>query len=107
MTYMHRFILSAKDAQFIDHKDHNGLNNSIFNIRFCTLTENQHNKNSHKNSTSKHKGVTWHRREKRWRATIYYEKSITIGHYKSETKAAKAYDKKAKELFGEFARTNF
>ena len=33
MTYMHRVILGAKDSQFTDHKDHNGLNNSIINIR--------------------------------------------------------------------------
>lgn len=107
MTYMHRFILGAKDGQFIDHKDHNGLNNSIINVRICTIAENQHNKNSHKNSSSKYKGVSWRKREKNWRATIYYKKNITIGQYKSEIKAAKAYDRKAKEFFEEFARTNF
>jgi hypothetical protein len=31
----------------------------------------------------------------------------TIGYYRTKNEAAIAYDKKAKELFGEFAKTNF
>lgn len=104
MIYMHRLILGAKDGQFIDHKDHNGLDNSITNIRFCTVAENQHNKKSNKNSTSKYKGVSWNKQVKKWRATI---KNITIGQYKSEKNAAIAYDIAANQLFGKFAYTNF
>ena len=32
---------------------------------------------------------------------------IVIGTYNNRTEAARAYDQKAKELFGEFARLNF
>ena len=34
-------------------------------------------------------------------------RKIFVGCFKDAIKAATAYDNKAKELFGEFARTNF
>ena len=57
---------------------------------------------------SKYKGVYWHKKDKRWQAQIGENKKRTyIGSYTNEMDAARAYDKKAKELHGEFARLNF
>ena len=45
---------------------------------------------------------------KKWRCRIKINnKSIHIGCFTDEIEAAKTYDKKAAELFGEFAYLNF
>lgn len=106
LIYMHREVLNSPDAEHVDHIDHNGLNNCKANLRPCSAEQNQHNKGFTCNSKSKYKGVTWH--NGKWRARITHQKKqIHIGHFKSEIDAAMAYDKKASELFGEFAFTNF
>ncbi|MEN6337259.1 MAG: AP2 domain-containing protein [Phycisphaerales bacterium] len=57
---------------------------------------------------SRFKGVWFEKRVGKWRATIHIKgKSIWIGHFATEEEAARAYDRRAVELFGEFARLNF
>ncbi len=92
----------------VDHKDHNGLNNQKYNLRFCTSQENNMNAKPNRNAVSKYKGVGWHKLVGKWYASIQKDfKLITIGWFENEVDAAKAYDLKAKELFGEFAYLNF
>jgi len=58
--------------------------------------------------SSMYKGVYWHKLAKKWGARITKNyKQHHIGLFISEKKAAMAYDEKARELFGEFALTNF
>lgn len=106
---MHRLILGLTkgDGKLTDHQNHCGLDNRKCNIRICTHSENQHNLKSRKGS-SKYKGVCWYKRRKKWYAYIHLgNKSIHLGSFYKEIDAARAYDQKAKELFGEFALTNF
>jgi hypothetical protein len=64
------------------------------------------NRGKQKNNTSGYKGVYLH--HKKWMAQIKYKgKIMRFGVFEDIVDAAKAYDKKAKELFGEFAFTNF
>lgn len=91
----------------IDHKNGNGLDNRRENIRICSYSQNQMNKVSSRGKTSKYKGVNFcSKRGYISRIKLNY-KEIYIGSFKLEKEAALAYDKKAKELFGEFARLNF
>ena len=54
------------------------------------------------------KGVVWYKITGKWRATIKIaQKDIHIGYFDTELEAAEAYDEKALELFGEFAKPNF
>jgi hypothetical protein len=59
------------------------------------------------NSSSIYKGVSWHKKEKRWESRIgFNNKVIYIGRYLNEKEAALAYNSKAVELFGEYAYLN-
>jgi hypothetical protein len=61
-----------------------------------------------KEKASKYVGVTENiGRKKRWCARIKYQKTyIFIGNFENEEDAALAYDKKALELYGEYAKLN-
>lgn len=108
--YMHRIIISVPNGLEIDHRNHNGLDNRKSNLRVCTHAENLQNQQQQKprQGTSKFKGVNWHNARNKWRAYIKSnDKFIHLGVFDNEIDAAKAYDKKAKELFGEYAYLNF
>lgn len=105
---MHRQIMKARKGQQIDHLDGNGLLNVRSNLRLCTNSQNQQNKRKRKNCSSKFKGICWHKNRKKWEVYISLNKKLYyLGYFDDEIEAAKAYDRKAKEFFGEFARLNF
>ena len=110
---MHRYILCLKknDGISTDHKNGDGLDNRRCNIRICTSRENSQNRKKDRTGKQRFKGVHF-LTEKNFThpylAHIGFNgKTIKIGTFKTDKEAAKAYDKKAIELFGEFARTNF
>lgn len=105
---MHRIILNAKYGQNVDHENRNPLDNRRKNLRIATKSENSINSKIYKNNTSGFRGVGWHKGIKMWYASLCInQKDVHIGYYENKIDAAKAYDKKAKELFGKFAKLNF
>ena len=104
---LHRLIMSAPLGMEVDHIDGNGLNNQRINLRLCTKGQNQHNRRRQSNKSG-YKGVVWHKRTRKWQAQIMSDgKYKYLGVYYCLVKAAKAYDKAAKEYFGDFAKLNF
>ena len=106
ILYLHRFILNAESGQICDHIDHDGLNNQKSNLRFATNQQNIMNRVKNKTSnnkpnSSKYKGAVRH--NGRWMCLM----NGYVGMFDSEEECARAYDVKAKELFGEFACLNF
>ena len=59
------------------------------------------------NTRSKFKGVCWHKGGKAWRAYIRVNNTrLHLGYYEVEVEAARVYNTKAVELFGEYACLN-
>lgn len=109
--YLHKLVANEflQDAdKMIDHIDGNRANNLLSNLRVCSGSQNQGNRKKQKTkTTSKHKGVYYSNRDKRWLSRIAInKKKIHLGCFKTEDEAGIAYNNKAKELFGEFARLN-
>ncbi len=101
--YMHNLIMGRVQ---IDHKDGNGLNNVRTNLREATHAQNLANSTSRRGS-SRFKGVSWYKRRGKWVAYVNCTgEHYHLGYFDDEVEAARAYDEKAKELFGEFARLN-
>lgn len=90
----------------IDRIDNNG-NYEPDNVRWVTPQQNTMNRGGRLNCTSKYKGVYWDEEANKWRAGIQKSgKVYRLGMFTDETEAAKAYNEKAKELFGEYANLN-
>ena len=104
---MHRLIMNAPKHMQVDHRDGNKLDNRKDNLRLCSRVQNCRNRKLNANNTSNFKGVTWDKKDKRFRAKIYvHRKTIHLGSYTEKVPAAIAYNNAATELFGEFARLN-
>ena len=112
LYYEHRLIFFYHYGYFpkeIDHIDRNNTNNHIQNLRDITHSHNQSNKEKRKGTLSRFKGVTFDKFPRRnpWTAQITINGHHKhLGHFFTETEAAKAYDKASLEGFGEFAYTN-
>jgi len=105
---MHREIMKPGVGFDVDHINHNCLDNRRCNLRTCSRSENSYNQIKSPNKTSKYKGVVWHKQLKKWQTSIMLNRrSVYLGCFVDEIDAARIYDEKAKELFGEFAWTNF
>jgi len=108
--YMHRVVMDCPKNRVIDHINDIGLDNRKSNLRICTNLQNLTNQKSRQNGSSKYKGVSWVMRDCIWRAYISdpkTSKNKAIGTYRDEILAAKAFDKWAIKLHGEFAHLNF
>jgi hypothetical protein len=104
-VYLAAQIKDFPSPLVVDHKNGDTLDNRQENLRVITRGDNTLNQGMSKNNTSGFKGVrregnVWSAQVKR-KGVYFY-----LGCFKTKEEAARAYDRKAIELFGEFARTN-
>lgn len=103
---MHRVIMNAPIGMLVDHRDHDTLNNQVYNLRLATKAQNNRNSRKRIDNISGYKGV--HPCRNKWRAMITFEgKLIHLGYFNDIESAARAYDQAARKYHGEFALLNF
>jgi hypothetical protein len=89
----------------IDHRDGNPSNNAWDNLRLATHAQNCWNRGKLPNSTTGYKGVSFHKRCRRYIAKIKLNgKDVHLGYFSQPVLAAIAYRRAAQQLHGEFAR---
>lgn len=104
VVLMHAFLLKTPKGMQTDHIDGNGLNNQQKNLRICTASQNQMNTGKRKTNTSGFKGVSWDKRNKKWRANIKINgKKIHLGCFDDKLFAYAAYCEACIKYHGEFA----
>lgn len=104
-TAMHRVIMKCPKDKLVDHINHNRLDNRRSNLRICSDSQNQMNKMGW--SKSGYKGVSKRNDRNKFRSMIVIKyNKIHLGDFDTPIEAALAYNKKARELFGEYAKLN-
>jgi hypothetical protein len=105
---MHRLIMAAPPRMDVDHRDMNPLNNTRANLRLATRVQNMRNTGPQGRNRSGYKGVSQPAGRMQWQAHIRHDgKNWYLGSFSTPEEAAHAYDARARERFGHFARLNF
>lgn len=100
-------VTGAWPAHQVDHHNMIRSDNRWKNLRAATNGENLCNRLAPKNNTSGFKGVSFNKRNNKWRAYINFDKRrYELGHFGAPELAAAAYAHAAAGLHQEFARTS-
>ena len=103
--FLHRVLLP--DVVLIDHRNNNPTDNRRANLRVATKSQNAANSKVRITSKSGYKGVSYRKAARRYVARVHCEgKEHHLGLYSTAEGAARAYNAKALELFGSFAKLN-
>ncbi|WP_342480447.1 HNH endonuclease [Paenibacillus sp. FSL L8-0340] len=108
--YMHRQLMPVHESGVVvDHVNGNPLDNRRSNLRAATFQQNAANSKIHAHNTSGYRGVSFYKRgkAKKWRAHITIDGlQHSLGYFVTAEEAAEAYNRKAIEVFKEFASLN-
>jgi hypothetical protein len=109
VVFMHRQVMGAGPGMSVDHRNHVLTDNRKSNLRLCTHRQNMGNQWRKTKSLSGFRGVEYcpraHSLAKPWVARCGRKPKKT--YHATAEEAARAYDKAAKAIYGEFAYQNF
>jgi len=99
---MHR-ELCGNEAETVDHKNHDGLDNRRHNLRPCSRLDNIGNQRKRKNGSGR-TGAYWDEKTGKYRSVITVRgKRIELGWFLTAEDAGNAYRERLKAERGEFA----
>jgi hypothetical protein len=105
---VHRVIFAIAHGEWpsaeVDHRNRDGLNNSVGDLRDASHAENQRNSKLRSTNKSGAKGVCWDARRRKWQAYINAGRRIHLGRFESKAEAIAAANAARIDLHGEFAR---
>jgi hypothetical protein len=106
-VFMHRLIIYARRGMEVDHINGDTLDNRRHNLRLATRSQNARNSKTRRDYLSGFKGVCFDKERQKWMAYITLrQKYYNLGRFDTREEAAMTYDKAARLLHREFARTN-
>lgn len=111
--YIHRLLVGPAPDELVDHADMNPLNNRTSNLRVATKSQNAANRidrgadRRRVRGASQYKGVSWRKDRELWIVSLHFMgKTKRLGDFEYENDAARVWNTKALETWGEFARLN-
>ncbi len=106
--YLHQDLLPVPAGFEVHHINGDGLDCQRKNLEKRTPAQNiQGRQKKRPNCTSRYRGVR-QAKSGRWEAALQPTNAyFHLGRYDTEEEAARAYDRKATEVFGRFASLNF
>lgn len=104
---LHRELLRAPAGIEVDHINGDGLDNRRHNIRLATRAQNVWNNGIRSDNSSGFRGVFYQADRRRFVASLWFGgRYHFLGRHRTAVEAAEAYNRKARECFGEYARLN-
>jgi flagellar basal body rod protein FlgF len=97
--------MKAKEDEIVDHINNDKYDNRRCSLRIASAALNNHNRTKSKKASSKYFGVSI--KGNKWASVITCNgEKYYLGIFENQIDAAKAYNEKATELYGENANLN-
>lgn len=86
------FIDNKNNKEFVNHIDKDKLNNTVYNLEWCTSRENNTHMRLSMKRSSKYTGVYYDKKRRKFYSTIKVNgNQVFLGRFASENEASKAY----------------
>jgi hypothetical protein len=109
-AHLHRAVMERSlgrelvDGEFVDHIDHNTMNNTRSNLRIASRSENARNRRLGVNSISGLKGAYYFAPTGKWTSGVYVNgRVLHLGYFNTPEEAHAAYIAAALEHYGPYA----